>query len=114
MKRILIELNKNQTELANKVKSLNCEIKEMTISHFNADPTIMSFLIVVTPVVVTQLGKIIRTIISTPSNGKVKIEGLEIEGFSYEETVSLLSIIAKNNEKEMANTDCSVNDISKE
>lgn len=114
MNKILIELNENQKELANKVKSLNCEIQEMTISHFNADPTIISFLVVVTPVVVTQLGEIIKTIISTPSKGKVKMEGVEIEGFSYEETVKLLSIMAKINEKEIASTDCAAKNVDDE
>ena len=114
MNKILIELNENQRELANKIKSLNCEIQEMTINHFNADPTIISLLVVITPVVVTQLGEIIKAIISTPSKGKVKIEGVEIEGFSYKETVELLSIMAKNNEKEMASIDCTMKNADNE
>ena len=114
MKKILIELNENEKELANKIKSLNCEIQEMTINHFNADPTIISFLVVITPVVVKQLGEIIKAIISTPSKGKVKMEGVEIEGFSYEETVELLSIMAKKNEKEMASIDCTTKNVDNE
>lgn len=99
MKKILIELNENQKEIANQIRALDCEIEDMTINHFNADPTVISFLIVVTPVVVTQLGEIIKTIVSNPSKGKVKMEGVEIEGFSYEETIELLNIVAKKNEE---------------
>lgn len=100
MKKVLIEIYENQHEMVEKIKSLNCEMEKMTISHFNADPTIISFLIVVTPVIVTQLGKIIKTIISNPSKGRVKMDGFEIEGFTYEETLELLNIAAKKNSEE--------------
>ena len=97
MKKLLIELNEDQEEIANQIRALDCEIEDMTVNHFNTDPTVISFLIVVIPIVVTQLGEIIKTIVSNPSKGKVKIEGVEIEGFSYEETIELLSIVAKKN-----------------
>lgn len=99
MKKLLIELNEDQEEIANQIRALDCEIEDMTVNHFNADPTVISFLIVVIPIVVTQLGEIIKTIVSNPSKGKVKIEGVEIEGFSYEETIELLNIVAKKNEE---------------
>lgn len=97
MNYILIELNENQEEIANQIRSLNCKIEDMTISHFNADPTVVSFLIAVTPVVVTQISEIIKTIVSNPSKGKVKIGGVEIEGFSYDETLELLKLVAQKN-----------------
>lgn len=100
MKKVLIELNENQKVMADEIRTLNCEIEEMKINHFDADPTVISFLIVVTPVVVKQLAEIIKIMISSPSKGKVKIEGVEIEGFSYHETLELLNVIARKNEEE--------------
>lgn len=100
MRKVLIELKESQLEIVNRIKALNCELEEMTINHFDADPTTLSFLIGVTPIVVTQLGEIIKLIIGSKSKGKVKIEGIEIEGFSYEETMEILNIIAEKNEEE--------------
>ena len=99
MKKILIELNEDQKEITEQIRALDCEIEDITISHFNADPTVISFLIAVTPTVVIQLGEIIKAIVNNPSKGKVKIEGVEIEGFSYEETIELLNIVAKKNKE---------------
>ena len=59
-------------------------------------------MIAITPNIVIQLGEIIRTIIQNPSKGKIKINGVEIEGFTYEETMNFLDKIAlgrENNEE---------------
>ena len=88
--------------LINKINGINCNIVELKDNNFDGDTTLLAFLIAITPNIVIQLGEIIRTIIQNPSKGKIKINGVEIEGFTYEETMNFLDKIAlgrENNEE---------------
>ena len=84
------------------INGINCNIVELKDNNFDGDTTLLAFLIAITPNIVIQLGEIIRTIIQNPSKGKIKINGVEIEGFTYEETMNFLDKIAlgrENNEE---------------
>lgn len=97
MNDIIILVQENEYELINKIKRVCGSVTELKDSNFDGDSSILTFLIAITPVVVTQLGGIIQTLIQNPSKGKVKINGTEIEGFTYEETIKLLDSISMQN-----------------
>ena len=102
MNDVIILVQEDDYELINKINGINCNIVELKDNNFDGDTTLLAFLIAITPNIVIKLGEIIRTIIQNPSKGKIKINGVEIEGFTYEETMNFLDKIAlgrENNEE---------------
>lgn len=98
MNHITLITQKDNYELINEIKKTGCDVTELKDNNFDGDPTMLTLLIAITPVIVDKLGKVIEAIIQNPSNGKIKINGLEIEGFTYEETINLLDKISTQKE----------------
>lgn len=98
MNDIIFLVQDNDYELIEKIKDINCNVKELKDNNFDGDTTMLALLIAITPTIATQLGEIIKTIIQNPSKGKIKINGIEIEGFTYDETMNLIDKIVNNKE----------------
>lgn len=98
MKDIIILVDEKSPELVEKVKKVEGISTELRDNNFDGDQTMLAFLITVTPVVITQLAGIIKIIIQNSSKGKIKIDGIEIEGFTYEEVMEILEKISKTKE----------------
>ena len=97
MNDIVILVQENEHELINKIKDVCVSVSELKDSNFDGDSSLLALLITVTPIIVTQLGEVIKTLIQNPSKGKIKIKGFEIEGFTYEETLDLLEKVSTQN-----------------
>lgn len=101
MSDIVFLVRENEYELINKIKDVCGSVSELKDSNFDGDSSLLALIITITPIMVTQLGEVIKTLIQNPSKGKIKINGIEIEGFTYEETLNLLDKVSTQNiEKE--------------
>lgn len=95
MKDIIFFINEEEHELIQSIKRINSDVVELKDYNFDGNSTLIALLISIAPVAITQLGEIIKTIVQNPSKGKIKVDGIEIEGFTYEETMKLLHNIIK-------------------
>lgn len=93
-------IQENETELLEKIRKECNSATELKDSNFDGDSPIIALLITITPIIVTQLGEIIKTLIQNPSKGKIKINGIEIEGFTYDETIKLLNKLSAENDED--------------
>lgn len=97
MKDIIILVREEEEELISKVKQICVDATELKDNNFDGDSSLIALLVTLTPIIVTQLGEVIKTLIQNPSKGKIKVNGIEIEGFTYEETIKLLDRISAQN-----------------
>lgn len=100
MNDIIILVQEEDYELIKMIKRMDSSVEELKDNNFDGDTTMLAFLISITPRIITELGEIVRTIIQNPSKGKIKINGVEIEGFTYEETMNFLDKIVSEDIKD--------------
>lgn len=99
MSDIIFLVQESDYELIERIKGINCNVMELKDNNFDGDTTVLALLITITSTIVTQLGEIIKTMIQNPSKGKIKINGIEIEGFTYDETMNLIDKMILNNKE---------------
>lgn len=95
MNDILILISKEDNELINMIKNVKGNVKKIEEENFDGDPSFVAFLITITPAILKTLEKIIKIISSDKTRGKIKIKGIEIEGFTFDETMQLLRELTK-------------------
>lgn len=100
MNDIIFLIQENESELLEKIRKECNGVIELKDSNFDGDSSIIALLITITPIIVTQLGEVIKTLIQNPSKGKIKINGIEIEGFTYDETIKLLNKFSGENDED--------------
>jgi len=92
---VFIEFDKADSELTEAFSKFERNIIEkFETKNFDLDSNTIALLIAVSPVIVTELARVITSAIEKKKNIKVKLKGMEFEGLSKEDVIGLLQELA--------------------
>lgn len=86
----------DENEISDELQRVNCEIVKMIrVNHFNGQEILLYLLTFSGGVFISEMVKVFTKIVEKDSAKSVKVNGIEIKGYSFAQTEKLLKTLLR-------------------